>query len=107
MKIFNKKFKVRVSYFGRGRYQVQYANYRLIPIWHTLCFWFKQTLTSETECWSYMLMDIDEAERTAKSLKSIEDVKEWYKPYEERRKIFYEQKAEYYKKAVPYQTKQF
>jgi hypothetical protein len=107
MKIFNKKFKVRVNYFAEGRYQVQYAYYRLIPIWHTLCFWFEQTLTGGTECWTDRLMSIDEAEITAKRLKSIDDVREWYKPYEERMKIFYERKAEYYKKAVPYRTKQF
>lgn len=107
MNIFNKKFKVRVNYFGSGKYQVQYANYRLIPTWYTLCFWFEQTLTGGTECWCNRLMDIEEAEKTAKSLKSIEDVREWHKPDEERRKIFYERKAEYYKKAVPYQTKQF
>ena len=107
MRIFKKKFRTRVNYFGEGRYQVQWANYRLIPIWHTLCFWFEQTLTGGTECWSDNLMYIEEAEETAKKLNSIEDVREWYKPHEERRRIFYEKKAEYYKKSVPYKSKIF
>lgn len=107
MKLFDKKFKVKVTYFGSGKYEVNYAHYRFIPIYYTLCFWFEQTLTGGTECWSGRLMNIKEAERVAKSLKSIEDVREWYKPYEEKERTFYKRKTEYYKKNVPYRSKQF
>jgi hypothetical protein len=103
----NKKFKVKVTYFGDGRYQVKYAHYRFIPTYHTLCFWFEQTLTGGTECWSDRLMRIEEAERVAESLKSINDVREWYKPYKKEEISFYKRQAEYYKKNVPYSSKQF
>lgn len=107
MKLFEKKFKVKVTYFGSGKYQVKYAHYRFIPIYHALCFWFEQTLTGGTECWSTELFGIEEAERVAKTLKSIEDVKQWYKPHEKKEQIFYTRQAEYYKKNVPYSSKQF
>jgi hypothetical protein len=107
MKLFDKKFKVKVSYFGSGYYQVKYAYYRFIPIYYALCFWFEQTLTGGTECWSTKLFKIEKAERVAKSLKGIEDVREWYKPYEEKERTFYKRQAEYYKKNVPYSSKQF
>lgn len=107
MKLFDKKFKVKATYFGSGYYQVKYTYYRFIPIYHSLCFWFEQTLTGGTECWSTKLFGIEEAERIAKSLKSIEDVREWYKPYEEEERIFYKRQAEYYKKNVLYSGKQF
>jgi len=107
MNIFNKKFKVKVSHVIRDKYKVQYAHYRFIPTWHSLCFWFELTLTGNRECWSPKLMNIEEAERLAKRINSMEDVTEFYKPDEEREKIFYERKEQYYKKAVPYQSKEF
>lgn len=107
MKLFDKKFKVKVKYFGKGKYQVKYASYRLIPIYHVLCFWFEQSLTSDTECWSTKLLGIEKAEELAKSLKTIEDIRAWYKPHEHKERSFYRRQAEYYKKNVPYRSKQF
>ncbi|MCK5614168.1 hypothetical protein KAR91_70540 [Candidatus Pacearchaeota archaeon] len=103
----NKKFKTKVSYFARGKYTVSYAHYRFIPIWHELRFWFHQGVTGGTECWSTQLLKVDEAERLAKGLKSINDVKEYYKEDEIRMEDFYKRKSEYYKKAVPYSHKVF
>lgn len=105
--MFKKKFKVRVSHFGQGRYSVEYAHYRFIPVWYELCFWFEQTLTGGTECWTTDLFSYQEAEELAKSLKSIDDVKEWYKPDEAKEADFYKRKKEYYKENVPYDTKYF
>lgn len=107
IKIFNKKFKVKVVLFSGDRYQVKYTNYRFIPIWYPLCFWFEQTLTGGNECWTTDLFKVEEAERIAKKLKTIEDVAEWYKPDEEKRIIFYKRQTEHYKKAVPYNSKEF
>lgn len=95
MILFNKKFKVKITHCGEDKYQVKYAHYRFIPIWHTLRFWFEQTLTGGTECWSTMLFKIEEAERVAKKIKNIADVREWYKPHKERETFFYKRKAEY------------
>ncbi|MAQ77201.1 hypothetical protein CL684_01610 [Candidatus Campbellbacteria bacterium] len=102
-----RKFKTRVKHFSGDKYLVQYAYYRFIPIWYSLHFWFEQTLTGNTECWTEDFFNIDEAEKLAKSLKSIEDVKNWYKPDEEKRERFYQRKREYLKKAVPYRSKEF
>ena len=106
MKIFDKKFKVRVSYFARGRYTVDYTHYRLIPIWRSLFFWFEQTLTGGTQCWSEKLFNVKEAEELATTLKSIEDIRKWYKADEKKEAEFYKRKEAYYKKNVPYRTKQ-
>jgi len=107
MKLFSKKFKTRVVHFSRDRYTVEYASYRFIPIWHTLKFWFEQSLTGGTECWSTELLKVEDAENLARRLRSIEDVIEWYKPDEEREKLFYIKKKEYYEKAVPYSSREF
>ena len=113
--MFNKKFKVRVRHFAKDKYEVhlahyyvvQFAHYYFIPIYHSLCFWFEETLTGGTECWSTRLMDYQTAEDLAKRLKSIEDVREWYKKDEAKEKDFYRRKKEYYAKNVPYDTKYF
>ena len=91
----------------KDKYEVQFAYYYFIPSFNSLCFWFEQTLTGGTECWSTRLMDYKNAEELAKSLKSIEDVRNWYKKYEEKEKNFYIRKKEYYNKNVPYNTKYF
>lgn len=105
--MFKKKFKVRVKYFSGDYYTVEYAHYYFIPVYHRLCFWFEQSLTGGTECWSTRLMGYNTAEELAKSLKSIEDVKKWYEKDEARAKDFYSRKKEYYEKNVPYDTKYF
>ncbi len=105
--MFNKKFKVRVRHFAEDKYEVQFAHYYFIPVYHSLCFWFEQTLTGGTECWSTRLMDFQTAENLAKSLKSIEDVRKWYEKDEAKEKDFYRRKKEYYAKNVPYGTKYF
>jgi hypothetical protein len=103
----NKKFKVRVRYFSSGKYTVQYAHYYFIPNYHSLLFWFEQSLTSGTECWSTRLMDVKSAENLAKTLKSIEDIEKWYEKDELKAKDFRKRKKEYYEKNVPYNTKHF
>ena len=104
MKI-KKKFKVRVRHFLKDKYEVQYAYYYFMPHYNSLCFWFEQTLTSGTECWSTMLIDYQAAEDLAKSIKSIEDIRKWYEKYEADEKDFYRRKKEYYAKNIPYNTK--
>lgn len=105
--MFKKKFKVRVRHFYQDKYEVQFAHYHIIPIYHSLCFWFEQSLTSNTECWTIKLFDYQSAEKFAKSLKSIDDVRKWYEKDEEKEKSFYIRKKEYYEKNVPYRTKYF
>ena len=105
--MFNKKFKVRVRLFGKDKYQVQFAHYYFIPIFHSLGFWFEQTLTANTQCWSTRLFDYKSAEELAKTLKSIEDVRKWYEKDKAEEKDFYKRRKEYYEKNVPYDTKYF
>lgn len=105
--MFNKKFKVRVRHFAEDKYEVQFAHYYFIPIYHSLYFWFEQTLTGETECWSIILMDYQTAENLAKMLRSIQDVREWYEEYEAKEQDFYLRKKEFYSKNVPYYKKYF
>ena len=107
MKIFDKKFKVKVTYFAEDKYKVKYSHYRFIPIWYAIIYWFNQGLTGGTEGFFEKLFEIEEAEKCAKKLKSIEDVREWHKPEIERKKKFYKRQTEYYKKAVPYISKKF
>jgi len=100
-----KKFKTRVVYFAECKYKVQYAHYRIIPIWRSLKFWFSASYTSNLACWSLDLFDVEEAERVAASFKSIEDVNEYYKPMEQECAQYIERRKEYFKKNAPYTTK--
>lgn len=97
-----KRFKVKIIRFSRNKYQVKFAYYWLVPKFKSLNFWFEQTLTDDTECWSTKLFNLEDAEQLVENLKSISDVKEWYKPYEKKRDVFYERQAEYYKKNGDY-----
>ena len=105
--VFNKKFKVGVKHFSKDKCEVQFTHYYFIPVYHSLCFWFEQSLTGGTECWLKRLMDYQTAENLAKSLKSIEDVRELYKKDEAKEQDFYRRKKEYYAKNVPYDKKYF
>jgi hypothetical protein len=104
----NKKFKVRVRRFiTKDKYEVQFAHYYFIPIYHSLCFWFEQAVTSGTECWSTKLMNWQTAEDLAKTLHSIEDIEKWYEKDEAKEQDFYIRKKEYYTKNAPYDKKYF
>lgn len=105
--MFNKKFKVRVKHFAECKYTVQYAYYRFIPVWHSLCFWFHQGHPGGTECWSIDLWNVETAERIASSLKTINDVKEYYKPLEEEEAKWRIAEKEYWQKNAPYASKEF
>ena len=101
-----KHFRKRVSNFSEDYYVVQYAYYNIFPIWHTLNFWFEQTLLGGTEGWTTNLWGYKEAVSVAESLKSIEDVKAYYAPMEERERVFYRNKQAYLKERVPYMQKE-
>ena len=47
------------------------------------------------------LFQVNEAEIVAKSLKSIEDVENYYKPHKEREQSFYKRQADFWKKTIP------
>ncbi len=51
------------------------------------------------------LFQVNEAEIVAKSLKSIEDVENYYKPHKEREQSFYKRQADFWKKNYPYESK--
>lgn len=105
--MFRKKFRVRVKYFAEDLYVVQFTNHRFIPQYQSLCFWFEQSLTNNTETWSELLMDNISAENLAKTIKSIDDVKRFYEKDEAKEKDFYKRKKEHYNKNVPYRIKYF
>ena len=102
-----KKFKVRVCLFSGDKYTVDYTSYYFIPVYSSLCFWFEQTLTGGTECWSTDLFSYEEAEKIAVTLKSMDDVNEYHKSDVIKRNDFYRRKKEYYEKNVPYTKKYF
>lgn len=104
--MFKKKFKVRIKLFSSYKYVVQYTYYRILPTYTSLSFWFSQTLTGGTECWSTNMWPYEQAEEVAESLTCMEDVQAYYKPYDEKRTAFMKAKKEYYEKHVPYASKQ-
>ena len=94
----DKKFEVKVTYFSEDKYKVQFAHYRIIRIWHTLCFWFESGAPSSFDGWSTSLFSIDEAEKLAKSINSINDIENYYKKEREKEKGYSKRRNEFYKK---------
>lgn len=104
--MFEKKLKVRISHFGRDYYTVDYTYYRFIPWYNSIMYWFDQGPTGGTEGWSTDLFKLKDAETFASSLKSIEDVNEYYRKEHIKRSEFYKRKNDYYNTNVPYKSKQ-
>lgn len=107
MGLVDKKFRVRVRHYADCKYVVEYAHYRFIPIWHTLNFWFDMGHPGGVECWSTDMWDVEEAERIATRLKSIDDVYEYYKPLIEQKEKWMEDERNYWKAQKPYIIKEF
>ena len=102
-----KKFKVRISHFAEGKYTVQYAHYNFFPNWKSLNFWFDQGHPGRTQCWSINLWDVCSAEKVASNLKTIDDIKKYYEPFEREAAAWCLEEKKYWEKNVPYQTKEF
>jgi len=108
MKLFNKKFRVKVCHYSRGRYHVKYASYRFIPIWECIdTYYTHMGFESESNGWASKLFRIDDAERLAKSLNCIQDVLDYEKPLFEKARKFKASRARYYEESQPYTTKYF
>ena len=103
--MFKKKFKVTVDHFSSGNYAIYYCHYRFIPNWRSLKFWFDQGHPGGTEFWATNFWPHEEAEKLAKTLNSIEDIREYYKPYEEEEARWREKETQWRKDNVPYQSK--
>ena len=102
-----KKFRVRVKHYAEQYYQIQYAHYYLIPIYRSFKYWFALSLISDLESWATFLLKYEPAEKFAKGLKSIEDVKNWYKMENTKMNNFYKNKEKYISKNIPYNTRYF
>lgn len=107
MKLIDKKFKVRVRHFRSCRYIVEYSYYRFIPIWKPLLFWFDQGHPGGCECWSKNMWDVKEAEKIASKLKTIDDIAEYYKPWEKQENEWRKNQKKYLEEKAPYTVKKF
>ena len=105
-KIAPKKFKVRVAHFASATYCVQWCNYRFIPIWHSLCFWFDQGHPGGTEQWSTNLFSYKKAEKVAAKITSIEDVRKYYLRDEKKEEKWKLKETAYWAKNAPYISKE-
>jgi hypothetical protein len=103
--MFKKKFKVRVSHFSSGKYTVDYAYYRFIPIWNSFTFWFNQGHPGGTECWSTDMWDYNTAEKIASKIKTIEDVSTHHEPEVKKMQAWKKAEAEWWNENAPYQSK--
>ncbi len=100
-----KKFKVRISHFKHEYYTIDYTEHYLFPSWKSLYFWFDQTLTSGTECWSLNLFTVKEAEDLVSKINNMNDIDQYYKIETEKMNKFKAKQREYYEKNVPYKNK--
>lgn len=100
------KFRVRIQYFGNTLYCIQYAYYKRICTWNTILYWSGQHITSSLSGWHTYLFSIENVENFASHFKTIEDINNFYKPYQEEERKFIKRREDYYKKQVPYNSKE-
>lgn len=103
MKIFNKKFKVRIRHYTNAKYIVEYARYRFIPIYKPLYFWFG-FYTGE---WALNMWKYEQACEIAENLKSYDDIIKYYKSEFEKRDKWKKENEEWWKRNVPVTKKYF
>lgn len=100
-----KKFKVRVRHYSENYYTVQYCNYYVIPIWRTLYNWHGYVDSPDISSWGVILFTSGNAEKFAKSLKSIGDVVRYNKMECDKQVKWTKDRAEYVRLNIPYKTK--
>lgn len=100
------EFRVRVVYAFGGKYYVEYYNNGCKRI----KYWFGfETMHPSNGLEGYFahLFDVDKAEKLAKSLKSMDDVNNYYIPIIEEQKKWEADEKEFWIKKVPYKEKNF
>jgi len=103
------KFKVRVRYYHKGYYIVEYAHFWLIPTWHPLLYWFElgHPRTGH-ECWAKNFFTREVAEKIAYKLTSIKEVDRYNELHLRHYNKWLEDEAEYVKtNGLPYTVKYF
>jgi hypothetical protein len=98
--MFKKKFKIRVQHYTGQYYIVEYAHYWLIPNYNALYCWFTNSLSKN-------LLVVNEAEKLANRLNSIENINRWNEKQKAQEKQYYIDKAKDEKQNIPYKVKYF
>jgi len=75
--LFKKKFEIRINHWYSNLYTIDWCYYRLFKIPHSLCDYC--TLFRE---WKVRYLWYDKAVKIANNIKSIDDVKKYYQPFE-------------------------
>ena len=100
------EFRVRVVYAFSGKYYVDYYNNG----WKRIKYWFGSEIMhpkSGLEGFFENLFDVHKAEQLANSLKSMDDVMNYYIPIIEEKKKWESDEKEFWIKNVPYKEKTF
>lgn len=101
-----KKFRVRVKHFLREHYIVQYTHHLVIPNWKVLNRWHGLYHPDrDLACWVENLLNYNNAEKLARSIESIDDVKSYYKTYELECKQYWIDEKNWWKINTPYTEK--
>ena len=105
MKLFEKKFKVRVKHFSSEYYCIEYCYYRFIPIWHRLYKWTDPSITAWYDGWNTMIhCSFISAEQFAEKI-NYEYVKNHNENQLKKEKDFYKRQKEHNIKIIPYDSK--
>jgi hypothetical protein len=107
MKLFKKKFSVRIRRYYQHTYTVDYAHYRFLKLWNEVTYWRDPLNIWDTEGWHPILFSKPEgAESFAKSqLNSYDDVIRYYIPQLKKENDYLERRKEFFGKSEPYETK--
>lgn len=74
MRLFKRKFEVKIKHETDIFYSVSFTDYFLIPVWSKLRVWDRSI---GSHSMTVGLFSVEEAEKVAEKIKSLEDVGSW------------------------------
>lgn len=99
---FAKKFEVRVVYHLRNNYKIEWCEYRLLKNWQTILKWHHLSDPNYSGmCWNPELLPYNKAIEFAKTLTSIEKIREYHKEQNKIKDKWITKRREYLAKTNP------
>ena len=87
--ILKKKFKIRIKHVLKGHYEIQYANYRIIPIWISLKYWLGEVYNKKIGSYFEVMLIHGKAIEFSEKFKNIKDIKNYNKSESFKKKEWY------------------
>lgn len=104
-KYFPLKFVTKISHYYETYYCIRYSQYRFIPIYHKLKYFYFISVDYDHYEWMTKLFKYENVELMADKLKTIDDIKLFHENEKIREQHYKKSRKEYLKNSIPYKTK--